>query len=164
MAPTSTPETELGFSYEYGIDVKIDDVWQKIRFTSNVNPATTDVEKDGATYDDQGSPHPVKTAEQNQLDFYVQMHRLTDGKYLPEMETILAATRPGVRGAAAAREFRIYDNPASGTPNPDEAYELTGTVSVARAQTGNDEIGGWNVTVKGQGPRRKVANPASSAG
>ena len=85
MAPTSTPETELGFSYEYGIDVKIDDVWQKIRFTSNVNPATTDVEKDGATYDDQGSPHPVKTAEQNQLDFYVQMHRLTDGKYLPEM-------------------------------------------------------------------------------
>lgn len=159
-APEVLPETTLGFSYEYGVDVKILDTWQRIRFMSNVNPAFTPKEMDGATYEDQGSDHPVNVGETGQLDMFVQQHRLSDGKYLPEMEAILAAAKtPG-----ASLPIRWYDKPAEGTPNPTEAYEATATFGVQRAQTGNAEIGGWNVTAKIQGKRKQIANPAAATG
>ena len=108
--------------------------------------------------------HPVKTGETPQLDFYVQMHRLSDGKFLPEVETLLAATKPDAMGNKGSVKARFYDKPAGdATPNADEAYELTATVSsFARANTANSGIGGWNFTLKGQGPRRKITNPASA--
>lgn len=170
MAVESTPATELGFSYEYGVDVYIptgvlatEGKWQPVRFASAINPTVATKEVDAATYDDHGTDHPTKTGETPQLDFYVQMHRLADGKFLPEVEALLAATRPDALGNKASIKVRYYDKPVTGTPNPDEAYELTATVSsFARAQTGNSDIAGWNFQLKGQGPRRKIANPATS--
>lgn len=160
----STPTTEFGFSYEYAVDVKTGaDTFQKIRFISAVDPQVSPVTQDAATYDDLGAPNSVKTSESWTLGFTVQQHRLSDGKHLPEMEAILALTEPDAVGNAATGTFRWYDNPASGTPNADEAFEGDGTVQVTRGQTGNDGIGQWNVTVTGQGRRRKITNPATGA-
>lgn len=158
----STPTTEFGFSYEYAVDVKTgEDTFQRVRFISAVDPQVSPVTQDAATYDDKGAPNAVKTSESWTLAFTVQQHRTSAGAFLPEMEAILALTEPDAVGNAATGTFRWYDNPAAGTPNPNEAFEGDGTVSVTRGSTGNDGIGSWNVTVTGQGRRRKITNPAA---
>ena len=160
MADSTAPETTLGFSYEYGVDVKIDDAWQPIRFASNINPVTTKKEIDAATYDDQGDDHPVVVGETTQLDLFVQQHRLSDGTYMPEVEALLAAFKDGT-----AVPIRWYDKPKTGTPNPDDAWQAEATVTgMPRAQVGNAEVGGWNVSLKTQGPRTQIDNPAASTG
>lgn len=159
----ATGRTQYGFSYEYGVDIKISDEWQPIRFISSVNPTVSPKEVDAATYDDKGADHPVRVGETPSLSFYVQMHRLENGKFLPEIEALLAATRPEAVGSLGVVQVRYYDKPVNGLPNPDEAYNLTATVSAERAATGNAELGGWNFTLNGQGPRVKVANPAKPA-
>ncbi len=165
----STPavETELGFSYEYTVDINVGTkaapVWQQVRFSSAIDPQVTSVTQDGATYDDNGAPHPIKTSESWTLGFTVQLHRLPDtGLYLPEVEKLLELAGPESVGNAAAGQFRWYDDPASGAvPNPGEAFEGDGTVAVTRQNTGNDQIAGLTVTVTGQGRRRKIANPVT---
>lgn len=160
-ATTSPTEpTQYGFSYEYGVDIKISNEWKPIRFISSVNPTVSPKEVDAATYDDNGADHPVRVGETPSLSFYVQMHRLASGKFLPEVEALLAATRPDAVGSLGAVQVRYYDKPVKGKPNPDEAYELIATVSAERAATGNAELGGWNFTLNGQGSRIKITNPA----
>ena len=159
----ATERTQYGFSYEYGVDIKINNEWKPIRFISSVNPTVSPKEVDAATYDDNGADHPVRVGETPSLSFYVQMHRLESGKFLPEVETLLAATRPDAVGSLGAVQVRYYDKPVKGKPNPDEAYEMIATVSAERAATGNAELGGWNFTLNGQGPRVKIANPAKPA-
>ncbi|MEN1976996.1 phage tail tube protein [Cellulomonas olei] len=164
---SETPvETELAFSYEYAVDINIGTraapVWQNIRFISAVDPQATSVTQDGATYDDNGAPHPIKTSESWTLGFTAQGHRLpTTGLYLPEVEKLLELAGPDSVGNAASGQFRWYDDPSDHVPNPNEAYEGDGTVAVTRQNTGNDQIAGWTVTVTGQGRRRKIANPAA---
>lgn len=164
-ATTSATEekTQYGFSYEYGVDIKISDEWQRIRFVSSVNPTVSPKEVDAATYDDKGADHPVRVGETPSLSFYVQMHRLESGNFLPEVEALLAATRPDAVGSLGVVKVRYYDKPVNSLPHPDEAYELIATVSAERAATGNAELGGWNFTLNGQGPRRKIPNPAKPA-
>ena len=159
-SPAVTEVTQYGFSYEYGVDIQIENRWQPIRFISSVNPTVSPKEVDAATYDDNGADHPVRVGETPSLSFYVQMHRLNNGKFLPEVETLLAATRPDAVGANGTVKVRYYDKPVSGASNPDEAYELIATVSAERAATGNAELGGWNFTLNGQGQRKKITNPA----
>lgn len=155
-----TESTQYGFSYEYGVDIQIENRWQPIRFISSVNPTVSPKEVDAATYDDNGADHPVRVGETPSLSFYVQMHRLNNGNFLPEVETLLAATRPDAVGAKGTVKVRYYDKPVSGASNPYEAYELIATVSAERAATGNAELGGWNFTLNGQGQRKKITNPA----
>lgn len=161
-SPAVTEATQYGFSYEYGVDVYNAAVnkWQPIRFISSVNPTVSPKEVDAATYDDNGADHPVRVGETPSLSFYVQMHRLNNGKFLPEVEILLAATRPDAVGADGTVKVRYYDKPVSGASNPDEAYELIATVSAERAATGNAELGGWNFTLNGQGQRKNITNPA----
>ena len=159
----TTERTQYGFSYEYGVDIKISDEWKSIRFVSSVNPTVSPKEVDAATYDDKGADHPVRVGETPSLSFYVQMHRLGSGKFLPEVEALLAATRPDAVGSLGVVKVRYYDKPVNSLPNPDEAYELTATVSAERAATGNAELGGWNFTLNGQGARVKIPNPAKPA-
>lgn len=157
---------EFGFSYEYSVDVNTGTIdtptWQNIRFISAVDPQVSPVTQDAATYDDDGAPNQVKTSESWTLSFTVQQHRLADGSYLPEVEALLAATLPTATGEAAVVHVRWYDDPVTGTPNPDDAFEGVGTVQMTRQQTGNDQIGGWSVTITGQGRRTKIANPAGT--
>ena len=155
---TMADETTIGFSYEVGVDVKVNDAWQAIRFISAVNPTSTPKEIDGATYADKGNDHPISVGETTQLDFYVQQHRLADGKYLPEVEALLLAARtPG-----ASIPVRWYDDPAEGTPNPTDAFEAVATVTAARAQSGNADEGGWNFTLKIHGARQQITNPPTA--
>lgn len=158
-SPAVTEVTQYGFSYEYGVDLWIENKWQPIRFISSVNPTVSPKEVDAATYDDKGADHPVRVGETPSLSFYVQMHRLSTGKFLPEVEELLAATRPGAVGSDGVVKVRYYDKPVAGNPNPDEAYELIATVSAERAATGNAELSGWNFTLNGQGPRKSITNP-----
>lgn len=157
---TTTESTQYGFSYEYGVDIWITDKWQPIRFISSVNPTVSPKEVDAATYDDNGADHPVRVGETPSLSFYVQMHRLASGNFLPEVEALLAATRPDAVGSLGVVKVRYYDKPVKGTPNSKEAYELTATVSAERASTGNAELSGWNFTLNGQGARKGITNPA----
>lgn len=162
---TPTPETDFAFSYEYGVDIDLTPdavapTYQRVRFPSAIDPQVTPTTKDGATYDNLGSPNQVKLSESWTLGFSVQAQRIPEtGLYLPEVEALLAATRPDAVGTKATRRFRWYDKPAVGAPNPNEAYEGRGTVTVSRGQTGNDEIGSFNVTVTGQGRRTQIPNP-----
>ena len=155
----ATGPTQYGFSYEYGVDLWIENEWQPIRFISSVNPTVSPKEVDAATYDDNGADHPVRVGETPSLSFYVQMHRLASGKFLPEVEALLAATRPDAVGSLGVVKVRYYDKPVNHSPNPQEAYELIATVSAERAATGNAELSGWNFTLNGQGPRKSITNP-----
>lgn len=159
-SPAATEPTQYGFSYEYGVDIWLTDKWQPIRFVSSVNPTVSPKEVDAATYDDNGADHPVRVGETPSLSFYVQMHRLASGNFLPEVEALLAATRPDAVGSLGVVKVRYYDKPVKGKPNSKEAYELTATVSAERASTGNAELSGWNFTLNGQGARKGITNPA----
>lgn len=163
--PVTPPETEFGFAYEYALDINLGTElvpnWQQIRFNSGIDPQVTTLTEDGATYDDKGSPHPVRTGESWIINTTIQQHRLSTGDYLPEVEALKALTEPDARGSAAVGHFRWYDNPASGEPNEDDAYEGRGTVQINRGQTGNTGIGAWSVTITGQGPRTQITNPLS---
>jgi hypothetical protein len=159
-----TEPTQYGFSYEYGVDIynKERNEWQPIRFISSVNPTVSAKEVDAATYDDNGADHPVRVGETPSLSFYVQMHRLATGNFLPEVEILLSATSPDAVGSLGVVKVRYYDKPVKGKPNSKEAYELTATVSVERAATGNAELSGWNFTLNGQGARKIIVNPATT--
>lgn len=160
--------TELGFSYEHSVDINVGTpsvpVWQNIRFITAVDPQVTPVTQDAATYDDDGAPNLSKTSESWTLAFGVQMHRLTSGAYLPEVEALLSYTLPTATGNAAIAHLRWYDDPAGldVVPNPNDAFEGVGTVAMVRNNTANDGIGGWNVTITGQGRRTKIDNPAGA--
>ena len=160
----TTEPTQYGFSYEYGVDIYsiVSNTWLPIRFISSVNPTVSPKEVDAATYDDNGADHPVRVGETPSLSFYVQMHRLADGNFLPEVETLLAATTPDAVGSNGVVKVRYYDKPVKGKPNPKEAYEITATVSAERAATGNAELSGWNFTLNGQGPRARIVNPETT--
>ena len=157
-------KTQYGFSYEYGVDIYDggESKWMPIRFISSVNPTVSPKEVDAATYDDNGADHPVRVGETPSLSFYVQMHRLASGDFLPEVEALLAATRPNAVGSLGVVKVRYYDKPVRGEPNAREAYEFNATVSAERAATGNSELSGWNFTLNGQGVRTKITNPAST--
>jgi len=163
----STPTTEFGFSYEYGVDINLGTAetpnWQPIRFPSAIDPQVTAVSQDGATYDDRGAPNQVKLSESWTLGFTVQAHRLSDGSYLPEVEKLRELAGPDAVGSAATGHFRWYDKPAEGDANPDDAFEGRATVQMNRQNTGNDQIAGWSVTLTGQGRRAQIPNPISSA-
>ncbi|MDO5500423.1 MAG: hypothetical protein Q4F67_12175 [Propionibacteriaceae bacterium] len=155
----STPTTEFGFSYEYGLDIFKNGQWLPFRFPTGINPTVSPVTEDAATYDDLGAPNAIKTSESWSADFQVQQHRLADGSYLPEIEALLELTKPDANGNAAIGRFRWYDKPANGTPNAEDAYEGRATVTVNRANTGNSGIGAWSVSLTGNGRRIQIANP-----
>lgn len=164
----STPTTEYGFSYEYAVDIDTDTTgttpaFQQVRYISNVNPQRTSVTQSGQTYEDLGAPNDVVVSESWTLSFDVQQHRdATTGAYLPEVAALMTAAEPDATGTKALLPVRWYDNPASGTPNPDDAWQGNGTVTINRGATGADgAIGVWNVTVAGKGRRTKITNPAT---
>ena len=160
---TLPEEYEYGFSYEYGVDININDAWQRIRFISNVAPTLDAVTQDAQTYEDKGSPNAPKVGESWSLAFFVQKI-VTPTGVLPEVKELLSAMAPDAVGKKASRQFRWYDNPASGRlPIESEAFSGIGTVNMTRAQTGADgAIDGWNVVITGQGRRLQIANPANT--
>lgn len=163
----ASPAGDFLFSYEYGIAVNEGTheapKWRELRFLSSVDPKRETKTQDAPTYDDKGADSSVVVGETWTLEFYIQGHRTTDGHYQAELETILNAVQPDSTGEKASLEFIWFDKPANGQPNPDDAFFGLGSVSATRAETGNDGIGGFNVTVTGRGPRTAIKNPYDKA-
>lgn len=159
----------LGFSYEYGIDIDLNydataatptvPDWQPIRRASAIAPTAPPITATAQTYDDLGAPNDQKTSESWALPFTVQVNRLPSGLYAPEIEALKSYTEPDKVGSAAIAHVRWYDKPASGSPNPDDAYEGFCSVSIERGATGNADTGSWTITLTGQGRRIQITNP-----
>lgn len=155
------PEQNLANSYELGVDMRMsDNKWQRIRFILSADPQFTAKTVDAATYEDKGSDNQMKIGESGVLNLNVQQIRSdTDGLFLPEVEELLDAAAPDSLGSKAVREFRYYDMPASGDPNPNYAYQFKATVSETRGASGVAETGAWNFVLTAQGPRKRITNP-----
>lgn len=167
-APTDVAR-QAAYSYEYGVAINTGTAaapaWSPIRFISGVDPARTPKTQDAATYDDMGADNAPVVGESWTLQFTVQQQRTADGAFLAEVEALMKLTKPTAIGTAASGEFLWYDKPSDATakPNPTEAFRGVGTVDIKRGNTGNADIGVFNVTITGQGPRKQVVNPYDPA-
>lgn len=163
--PALPAGTTLGHSYEYGLDVNLgtteSPVWQPVRRISDFQPTPTSRTQSAATYDDFGADNADVVGWNTNLTFTVQGNRSTaTGLYLPELEAILARTRPEAKGEAAVIEARWYHKPESGAANPNDAGQGFFTVSAPRANTGADgAVEVRTVTFTGKGSARSIANP-----
>ncbi|WP_163185955.1 hypothetical protein [Cellulosimicrobium sp. SL-1] len=172
MAPTppAVPAgTSLGKSYEYGLDIDTaypatPATWQPMRRIADFQPNITPITQDAQTYDDFGATNEDKTGESWVLSHSVLGNRsATTGKFLPEVQTVVDATKPSAKGQDAVVHLRYYHKPETGTPDPEDAFEGFATVAVQRANTGADgAVERLNITYTGKGPRREIANPFTS--
>jgi hypothetical protein len=157
--------TTLGKSFEYGIDLNLASFavpsWQPVRRMSGYQPAGTPTTQDAQTYDDLGAPNADVTGWGFGHSFNVQVNRsLSSGLYLPEVEALLARTKPSAVAELATIDYRWYHKPAVGTPNPNDAGRGLATVSVSRQNTGSGgEIEVLGFTLAGKGSYEEIANP-----
>lgn len=154
--------TVLGKSFEYGIDINLGTTavpfWQPIRRMSGFQPAFPPTNTDVATYDDLGDPNEDVTGRGFTASLTVQGNRsLATGRYLPELEALLAAAKGTLEGAVV--ETRYYHKPELGTPNPDDAGRGFATVELTRSNTDNSGIEVKAITLTGKGRFEQIANP-----
>lgn len=155
----------LGKSFEYGLDVNLGTteapIWQPVRRISGFNPTPTPTKQDAQTYDDLGAANSDITGWSWALAFNVQVNRsIATGLYLPEVEALLARTKPTAKGESAVIEVRWYHKPETGAPNPTDAGRGFATVAYTRQNTGPaGEIEVLAVTLTGKGPYEEIANP-----
>lgn len=157
--------TTLGKSFEYGLDVNLGTyaapVWQPVRRISGFQPTPTATTQDAQTYDDLAAQNQEVTGWSFALAFNVQVNRsITTGLYLPEIEAILARTKPSAKGELAVLDVRWYHKPESGAPNPNDAGRGFAIVAYTRQNTGpNGEIEVLSVTLTGKGSYEEITNP-----
>lgn len=157
--------TTLGKSFEYGLDVNLgtyeSPVWQPVRRISGFQPSPSAITQDAQTYDDLGSPNADVTGWGWSLAFNAQVNRnVGTGLYLPEIEALLARTRPSATAELAVIDVRWYHKPASGAANPDDAGRGIATVAYTRSNTGADgAIEQLAFTLTGKGPYEEIDNP-----
>lgn len=155
----------LGKSFEYGLDLNLGTteaaIWQAVRRISGYNPTLTPTTQDAQTYDDLGAANSDVTGWSWGLAFNVQVNRsISTGLYLPEVEALIARTKPNAKGEAAVIEARWYHKPETGAPNPTDAGRGFATVAYTRQNTGpGGEIEVLSVTLTGKGPYEEIANP-----
>ena len=168
-SPTLPAGSQLGFSYEYGVDIDLTPsstpTWQPFRRISAVVPTVTPIMANAQTYDDFGAKNDSRTSEDWTLAWSLLVNRLSaSGLYLPEVEALKTYTEPEAVGELAVGHFRWYDKPSRGPANPNDAYEGYATVDLARGNSGNADTGMWNVTLTGRGKRVKISNPFTGWG
>lgn len=166
--PVSLPAgATLGKSFEYGVDVNlntfISPFWQPIRRMFAFADTATPTTQDAQTYDDLGAPNNDVTGWGFGHSFNVQVNRiLSSGLYLPEVEALLARTRPSAVAELATIDYRWYHKPAVGTPNPNDAGRGLATVTKTRQNTGpGGEIEVFGFTLAGKGAYEEIENPFS---
>jgi hypothetical protein len=169
-APALPAGTTLGHSFEYGVDVNLGTTlapaWQPVRRISDVQDTPSQKTQPAQTYDDFGADNNDVVGSNTNLAFAVQMNRSqTTGEYLPEVEALLARTRPTAKGGLAVIEARWYHKPETGTPNPTDAGQGFFTVAAQRANTGADgAVEVRNFTLTGKGEAWEIANPFTGWG
>ncbi|TDX78723.1 hypothetical protein EDF35_1937 [Rathayibacter sp. PhB151] len=155
----------LGKSFEYGIDANLgsraNPLWQPFRRISGFGVTPTPITTDAATYDDEGAPNSQVTGWGFNGAFTVQVNRsLITGLFLPEVEALLARTKPSATGDDAEIDVRWYHKPKEGKPHPLEAGRGNATVALSRVNTGPaGEIDSYAVTLTGVGAYEEIANP-----
>ena len=164
-AVTLPAGSTLGKSFEYGLDINVgttgSPIWQPVRRISGFQPTPTPTTQDAQTYDDLGAANSDVTGWSWTLAFNVQVNRsITTGAYLPEVEAILARTKPTAKGEAAVIEARWYHKPETGAANEADAGQGFATVAYTRQNTGPaGEIEVLAVTLTGKGPYEEITNP-----
>ena len=165
-APITLPAgSTIGKSYEYGLDVNLgtfaSPIWQQFRRISGFQPTPTPTTNDAQTYDDFGAQNSDVTGWSWALAFNALVNRsITTGLYLPEIEYLLARTKPSAKGEAAVADVRWYHKPESGTANPTDAGRGFCTVAYSRQNTGPDgALEQLAFTLTGKGPYTEIANP-----
>lgn len=167
----STPLVPLpaGFtrskSFERGIDLNLGTPaapnWQRVRRMFGFSPSPNPIKHDAQTYDDQGAPNESVDAWGHGCQFSTHLYfNPTTGEYLPEIEALMARTRPEAIGDLAEIEYRTYHKPQSGTPNPNDALQGVATVAISRTNTAPDgsiETIQW--TLAGVRPAASITNP-----
>lgn len=157
--------TTIGKSFEYGLDVNLGTfavpIFQPFRRISGFQPTPTPTTQDAQTYDDLGAQNQDVTGWSWAIAFNAQVNRsLTTGLYLPEVEYLLARTKPGAKSELAVADVRWYHKPEVGTPNPTDAGRGQCTVAYTRQNTGpGGEIETLAFTLTGKGPYEEIANP-----
>lgn len=160
--PALPADTTLGQSFEYGLDINIGTAavpnWVHVRRMSAWQPAFPKVTQDSATYDDRGAPNENVSGRGFSGSFTVQANRsLNTGRYLPEVEALVNASRR--KGDAAVVDVRFYHKPDSGAPHPTDAGRALATVELSRQNTGNAETDVFSVSLAGKGEYTPIANP-----
>lgn len=137
------------------LDVKIDSVWTKVRFASEINPDVDPGLEDAMTYDDEGWDNQEKTKLSWSLEFTINLYRDAASNFLPEAEFFRTAARKF--GADGIVTVRWYDKEGG-----QEAQEGTAHVKWARAETGPSALGKATVTLTGKGPLLDITNPLAA--
>lgn len=154
--------TDLGLSFELDLDINLagpgvaPPTWQQVRFATAIAPTNPPVLIDAATYTDKGAENQARVGETGGVGFTVQVRRLPDGTFLPEVQALLNAAKPGVRGNAATVEVRYYDSLGA-----DYAMQGIYSVQIERGATGNVEAASYAVTLTAKGRVQPIANPAT---
>lgn len=154
--------TTLGQSFEYGIDINLGTFavpdWQPVRRISGWAPTFPKVTQDAATYDDRGAPNEDISGRGFAGAFTVQANRSqTTGRYLPEVEALVNASRR--KREEATIDIRFYHKPDSGAPHPTDAGRAQVTVELSRQNTGNAEIDVFAISLAGKGEYTPIPNP-----
>lgn len=154
---------DLGFSYEFGIDIDLGYPagpadWNQIAFITDASDTNEKSKADTATYYDRGAARNAITGENWGLTFTHQLQRNTDGTYIEVLAALVEASKFGKRNTGAKVKVRWYD-----TEGADYAYQGEAYVSRARGATGNAEVGSFTFTLEGDGPATEIVNPNIAA-
>jgi len=154
---------DLGFSYEFGIDIDLGYPagpadWNQIAFITDASDTNEKQKADTATYYDRGAARNAITGENWGLTFTHQLQRNPDGTYIEVLAALVEASKFGKRNQGAKVKVRWYD-----TEGADYAYTGEAYVSRARGATGNAEVGSFTFTLEGDGPATEIVNPNITA-
>ena len=157
---------DLGFSYEFGIDIDLNyptipdtPNWAQVAFITGAGDTNEKVKVDTATYYDKGAARQAITGESWGLAFTHQLQRKSDGTYIDVLAKLVKASSFGQRNLNAKVRVRFYD-----TAGADYAYQGEAYCSRARASTANAEVGGFTFTLEGDGALTAITNPNLVAG
>lgn len=154
-----TTPGDLGFSYEFGIDIDMGyplgpEDWTQVAFITGASDNNEKTKSDTATYYDRGAARNAITGEGWGLTFTHQLQRNPDGTYIAVLAKLVEASKFGKRNQGAKVKVRFYD-----TEGADYAFQGEAYVSSARSATGNAEVGGFTFTLEGDGTLTEIANP-----
>ena len=130
-----TTPGDLGFSYEFGIDIDMGyppgpEDWTQVAFITGATDSNEKAKSDTATYYDRGAARNAITGESWGLTFTHQLQRNPDGTYVAVLAKLIEASKFGKRNQGAKVKVRFYDTEGAAYAFQGEAY-----VSATRAAT-----------------------------
>ncbi len=140
--PTPPTYGDLGFSYEFSIDIDMafntvtpaPPQWAQVAFITNAGDANDKTFADVATYYDRGAARQTITGENWSLTFDHQIQRNEDGTFIDVLAKLVESAKFGKRNDEAKAHIRFYDSEGA-----DWAWEGYAYVAMSRANRGTTE-------------------------